>query len=167
MNQLIERDDHTPGASGTSLDRRLYAEQDADYNVTSLTNSSGTVVERYIYDPYGSVTVLNASGTVLGAGMISSTVGWNYGFQDGWTDPKTGQVYFDNRWVNVILGRWDQQDPAGTINGANLYQLELSGPVGRLDPSGTQSWYQGWGSAAWVLVGGYGGDAAGNAWLLR
>ena len=30
---------------------------DANYNVTALVNMSGQVVERYAYDPYGTVTV--------------------------------------------------------------------------------------------------------------
>ena len=49
VDQLVERDDQ-PNAQGV-LTRRLYAEQDADGNVTSLTGASGAVVERYAYDP--------------------------------------------------------------------------------------------------------------------
>ena len=58
---------------------RLYAEQDADDDVTSLSNSSGSVVERYAYDPYGAVTVENADGTTRGdrVGRVRpATYGW-------------------------------------------------------------------------------------------
>ncbi len=41
VDGLVERDDHTPAEAGTALDRRLYAEQDADDNVTSLTDATG------------------------------------------------------------------------------------------------------------------------------
>ena len=41
VNQLVEADQYS-GDSST----RLYVEQDAYYNVTSLTDSSGAVVER-------------------------------------------------------------------------------------------------------------------------
>jgi hypothetical protein len=34
-----------------SLKERHYAVQDANYNVTALTDRYGTVVERYKYDP--------------------------------------------------------------------------------------------------------------------
>jgi hypothetical protein len=34
------------------------------------------------------------------------------------------------------LGRWVQQDPAGYIDGTNLYQFVASTPVNRTDPQG-------------------------------
>jgi hypothetical protein len=49
IDAMIERDTPT---------QRLYGEQDADWNVTALVDSSGNVQERYIYDPYGAVTIL-------------------------------------------------------------------------------------------------------------
>ena len=62
VNDLVLRDRDADSNSGTGslgksssgLEERLYAQQDANYNVTSLTNASGTVVEQYRYDPYGS-----------------------------------------------------------------------------------------------------------------
>src|SRR5207302_6037001 len=44
---LVERD------SGTGLGTRLYAQQDANGNVTALVDTTGTVQERDVYDPYG------------------------------------------------------------------------------------------------------------------
>jgi hypothetical protein len=41
---------------------RLYVQQDANYNVTALVDTTGAVAERYAYDPYGSVTVLAPAG---------------------------------------------------------------------------------------------------------
>src|SRR5262249_7853797 len=52
VDALVERD-----AGGT----RLWAQQDADWNVTALVSSSGSVVERYVYDPIPlKVTVLTS-----------------------------------------------------------------------------------------------------------
>ena len=80
------------------LSQRLYAEQDANYNVTSLTDSNGNVVERYSYPSYGTVTVLNADGTTEGDGTItSSSVGWVYTFQGLRVDPVTGLLHADER----------------------------------------------------------------------
>jgi len=45
-------------------DQRLYYLTDANMNVTALADTSGAVVERYAYDPYGDVTVLDADGSV-------------------------------------------------------------------------------------------------------
>src|SRR5437016_405798 len=38
---------------------RLYAQQDANHNVTSLVNAASSVQERYLYDAYGTVTFLS------------------------------------------------------------------------------------------------------------
>jgi len=45
--------------SDTALDARgdLYVHQDANWNVIALTDLGGSVVERYVYTPYGQVTV--------------------------------------------------------------------------------------------------------------
>jgi RHS repeat-associated protein/uncharacterized delta-60 repeat protein len=115
----------------------LYPTYDADYNVTSLTNSSGGVVERYTYDPYGTVTVLNADGTVRGDGTITASFyGWVYTFQGGRVDPVSGLVHFEYRDLNTGLGRWVEQDPDAYINGPDVYQLDLSSPTDYADPTG-------------------------------
>src|SRR5262249_38725558 len=49
LDALVERDHNG---------QRLYVQQNANWNVTGLVNTSGAVQERYVYDPYGQVTVL-------------------------------------------------------------------------------------------------------------
>ena len=132
VNQLIERDDQ-PNSSGT-LTRRLYAEQDSNYNVTSLTDASGNVVQRFVYSPYGVATVESASGA-----STSDNYDWAYTFQGGRQDAATGLIHFGAREYSPTLGRWMQEDPAGYIDGPNRYQLELSSPTNKLDPTGTES----------------------------
>src|SRR3712207_7389385 len=56
---------------------RLYAQQDANFNTTSLmrfdvASASWRVAERYVYDPYGAVTVLNGAADADGAGVARS-----------------------------------------------------------------------------------------------
>jgi RHS repeat-associated protein len=135
VNQLVERDDQ-PNAAGT-LTRRLYVEQDANYNVTSLTDSAGNVIERYVYDPYGTVTVLNPDGSIKGDGTLaSSSYGMAYLFQGGRIDPATGFYLFGIRDDDPATGTWKEQDPDGYVNGANRYQLEAGSPSTFVDPSG-------------------------------
>ena len=137
-DQLIERDDQ-PNAQGT-FTRRLYAEQDADGNVTSLTDASGTVVERYAYDPYGAVTVLNPDGTVRGDGTAaSSQYGWVVLHQGLRLDLTTGTYANRFREDDPALGRFLQQDPAGYVDGPSRYQYEASAPAGHVDPLGLWS----------------------------
>jgi len=66
VDALVLRDRDTNG-DGT-LDERLWVVQDANYNVTVLFDNSGNVVERYVYDPFGSVTVLDTDWTERSGG---------------------------------------------------------------------------------------------------
>jgi YD repeat-containing protein len=59
VDALVLRDDYQNGAPAG----RLYALQDANWDTAALADTSGHVVERYTYDPYGAVTVLDAGGT--------------------------------------------------------------------------------------------------------
>ncbi len=51
-------------------------------------------------------------------------------------DAVTGLYYARNRNYSPSLGVWISQDPAVYINGANTYQMEMSEPVGGVDPGG-------------------------------
>jgi RHS repeat-associated protein len=120
------------GQSASGMEQRLYAQQDANYNVTSLTNTAGTVVERYLYDPYGAATY--KTGTW--GSRSSSSYGQVYLFQGLRYDNATGFYHARNRDFSPVYGRWIQQDPAGYVDGLNLYQAHSSNPVSRVDPTG-------------------------------
>jgi len=55
IDALIVRDRDTD-ANGT-LDERLYALQDPNWNVAALAEPDGDVAERYTYEAYGKSTV--------------------------------------------------------------------------------------------------------------
>jgi len=48
------------GVTDSGLEERLYYTTDANMNVTALLDTGGDAVERYLYDPYGQVEVLDA-----------------------------------------------------------------------------------------------------------
>jgi RHS repeat-associated protein len=130
VDALILRDRSTQN-NGT-LDERLWVQQDANWNVTALVNSSGQVVERYIYDPYGQVTYLNASfGTISG-----SAYAWIYGFQDLRLDTATGNNHADGRDYRPTMQRWVEQDPMGLQPDVNPYRFVGNDPTNMTDPSG-------------------------------
>jgi RHS repeat-associated protein len=130
---LVERD-RDPNGSGT-LSERLYAQQDANGNVTALVDTSSNLVERFVYDPYGQVTVLAPDWS----GPISDAFSLVYLYQGGRYDTTSGLYDFRNRDYSPALGRWLQQDPIGYAGGTmNLYQMEESNPINRLDPLGQQ-----------------------------
>jgi RHS repeat-associated protein len=89
--------------------KRLYPTTDANFNVGSVTSSAGVVLERYAYDPFGAVTYLNASGTVIAA----TTIGWQYLHQGGRQESASGLINFRNRDYSPTLGRWVTMDPMG------------------------------------------------------
>ena len=84
VDALIARDRDSD--NNGSLEERLYPTHDANFNVTGLLNTSGTVVERYIYDAFGSVSYLNASWTGIG----SSAYAWQNLHQGGRLSAESG-----------------------------------------------------------------------------
>jgi RHS repeat-associated protein len=118
------------------LDQRLYVQQDANWNVTALVDTSGNVVERYDYDPFGLQTVLNPDFTVRG----TSAYAVPYGFQGMRTDLLVSVYFADNRVYSPTLMRWLQTDPIGLNDGNNDYAFEGNGPIDALDPSGLDKW---------------------------
>ena len=61
IDHLILRDRDTSSPPDGALDERLYALQDANWNVTTLADISGAPIERYIYDAYGAPTVVTGA----------------------------------------------------------------------------------------------------------
>src|SRR5207244_3840005 len=90
VDAMIERDTPT---------QRLYVQQDANWNVTALINTSGNVQERYIYDPYGAVTVLDPSWNL----RSGSSFAWVYLHQGGRYDSNSGLYNFRNRTYSPTL----------------------------------------------------------------
>jgi RHS repeat-associated protein len=132
VDAMIERD-RDPNANGGPLSERLYVQQDGNWNVTALINTSGSVVERYVEDPFGLPTFLSPSWS----GLSSSQVSWNYLHQGYRFDAAVG--FFDGRMriYSPTLGRWLQVDPEGFAAGdTNLYRDEANGPINQRDPSG-------------------------------
>ncbi len=114
-------------------DETLYYLNDANMNVTCLTDTGGDAVERYVYDPYGKVTVYNSdwSATVAWAASKKNPIRYSgYYF-----DSETGLYTVRHRTLHVYLG-WLSRDPTGYVDGMNLYQAVGSDPVSLVDPYG-------------------------------
>jgi RHS repeat-associated protein len=133
VNALILRDRST--LHNGTLDERLWVQQDANWNVTAILNNSGTVIERYVYDPYGLVTYLTASWSTLS----SSAYVVNYLFQGERLDPAVNQYITWNRVYLPSVQRWANPDPKGFAAGdSNLYRFAANRPTVALDPSGLE-----------------------------
>jgi RHS repeat-associated protein len=130
VDALVLRDRST--ANNGTLDERLWVQQDANYNVTALVDGSGSVVERYVYDPYGKRTILDASFN----NRSSSSYAFVNGFQGLRLDTTSGFYYFRFRDFSPTLGRFLQADPSGFGAGTNFYRALSDAPTTLVDPYG-------------------------------
>jgi len=126
---LRDRDSNDNG----TLDETVYYTTDANMNVTALVDTSGTVLERVVYDPYGNPTFYDGSWTTPAATSSYDNVVLYCGYH---LDPETGLYHVRHRMSHASLGRWNQRDPAGYVDGMGLYEYVWSAPIGNLDPSG-------------------------------
>lgn len=88
---------------------------------TRLLSQNEAVVRNYEYEPYGS--------------LLTSTAptGNNYLFTGKEFEPTTGFYHFPMRYYGPSVGRWTQPDPAGMIDGPNLYGYVRNNPVNLVD----------------------------------
>jgi len=117
IDAAVLRDEDTD-TDGDCDDERLYYAHDAQFNVTALVNTDGTIAERYVYDPYGKVTIYNPTW--------SATVDWADSKQNeilycGYRYDHESRLYHVRfRMYHPTLGRWVQRDPIGTPYAAPL-----------------------------------------------
>ena len=105
-------------------------------SIVAITNSTGTVVERYEYDGYGEVTIYDPNWTV----RASSTIDNSYTFTGREYDPETGLYYYRARYYTPVHGRFIQRDPLGYEGGdINLYTYVFNAPTKFTDPEGLQT----------------------------
>jgi RHS repeat-associated protein len=110
--------------------------QDANFNVTAVVNSSGGVLERYDYTPYGEVTFLDPDFS-LASSQYSSAIGNTHLYTGRERDPETGLQLNRERFYIPPLGRWTSRDPDVYADSYNLYEYVRSKPTINVDPHGT------------------------------
>ena len=143
------RDGNLNGSLADSADSSLYYLYDANFNVTGLMrNTDAQVVERYMYDPYGRLTVLNGQADADGAvadwsddtspDVTSQTSDWgNELLYCGYRrDVETGLHYVRTRHLCPSQGRWTRRDPIKYKAAVNLYDYAKDAPAHYQDPSG-------------------------------
>lgn len=124
IDELVCRDDATP--------LRLYATQDANVNLTAIADTSGTAQERYLFDPYGYRTIMNAAWSVI----ATSAYAWIVGHQGLMDDVESGLIYNRTRFLHAAIGAFLERDQSGYVQGINLYQYVGGDPTDLVDPMG-------------------------------
>jgi RHS repeat-associated protein len=129
-NAPILRDKDTNG-DGT-LDQRVYYTQDANFNVTAIVNAtSSSVLQRMVYDPYGSVSFKSSSW-----GSTSDAYGTEMLFQGMWNESAAGLYLTPTRAYSPTLDRFIGMDWSGWPDGPNNYWSFAANPINGTDPSG-------------------------------
>lgn len=96
------------------------------------TDDSGNVISYEEYHPYGTSAYR----------VSKSNVDFSlkrYRFSGKERDDETGFYYFGARYYVAWLGRWTSSDPAGFVDGFNLYRYCRDNPVMFSDPNGTDT----------------------------
>lgn len=116
-----------------------YFHQNAHGSVVAVTNNSGTVAERYEYDPYGSTTIYSPAYAV----RTTSLIGNPYRYTGRESDDESGNYYYRARTYSPWLGRFFQRDPLeANYPGVAAYTYCLNNPVRYLDPDGRKIWIE-------------------------
>jgi RHS repeat-associated protein len=115
-------------ASGGTLNETLFCLRDY-LDPVALANTSGVVVERYNYDAFGTVRIMNASFGVLG----NSAYEWEFLYHGEFRDKESQLYNYGYRYLDTQLGRWLSRDPIGEEAGENLYSFNRNSSTNRRD----------------------------------
>ncbi|SHF57127.1 RHS repeat-associated core domain-containing protein [Fodinibius roseus] len=120
---LLRVGDQHPDDKGPSLQYHL-GDHLGSNNL--VMNGDGSFISREEYTPYGETS-------------FGSFAKKRYRFTGKERDPESGLYYHGARYYAPWLGRWMSCDPAGTVDGLNLYRYVRGNPLRLTDPNGTQS----------------------------
>jgi RHS repeat-associated protein len=124
----------------TTTSGSVYYHHDGLGNTIAITNGNAEVLERYSYDVFGLVTIVDAS---TGNAIPQSAHGVRHFYTGHDFQAELGLYLTHYRAYEPALGRWLSADPIGENGGWNLYGYGQNNPVTTIDPTGE----------AWILVG--------------
>ncbi len=126
----VLRDKNTD-TDGLCDDERIYYLNDANFNITTLANTGGDAVERYLYDAYGRGTVyVGAWTSVLSASSFANVMMYTGRERDA----ETGLYHYRNRYYDCQLGEFNSRDRISSHD--NPYCYVGSSPTNVMDPLG-------------------------------
>ena len=127
-DSLIVSYTHGPGVdeviSMWRTGNSYYYLKDGLGSITSLVDSSETMVNAYEYDAFGNV--INQTSSVVNP----------YGYTGRRLDSESGLMYYRARYYDPSIGRFITVDPIGLIGGINYYIYVRNNAINRVDPSG-------------------------------
>jgi len=149
------------GISNSGPVQSFWVLQDANFNVIGIVNETGRLVERYEYTPhgeraiYGRQVILSDTAEAakwgndalltypqLTSARLCETIPVSlceFGWQGLRHDPVSFLIDNRGRMYSPKLARFMQRDPAGYVDGGNLYLSRRGNPVMHVDPTGLWS----------------------------
>ena len=100
-------------------------------SVTLELDATAAIVSYEEYRPYGS--------TAYQAVRSETEAPKRYRYAGMEHDRASGLAYHGARYYAAWLGRWTACDPAGPVDGPNLYRYSRNNPLKYVDPGGTQA----------------------------
>ncbi|MEQ5225928.1 RHS repeat-associated core domain-containing protein, partial [Proteus cibi] len=105
-----------------------YSYDDGISNSGLETDGQGQLVSYEEYYPYG--------GTAIWFSQNALEATYKTIRYSGKEKDATGLYYYGYRYYQPWVGRWLSADPAGTVDGLNLYRMVRNNPVTLYDPDG-------------------------------
>jgi RHS repeat-associated protein len=115
-------------SAATGAEPRLQL-SDRIQSVTYELAADGAILNGQSYYPFGETAIYVAPSADPRADK-------RYQFVGRELDPESGLYHFTARPYSPVLARWIVPDPAGTVDGPNLFAYVLGNPVSRVDPTG-------------------------------
>ena len=103
---------------------------DGTGHTVALTDASNNAVNKYAYSPYGKI--LNQTQEF--------SQPFRYAGQVGIFTESDNLYYMRARYYDAEVGRFISEDPAGFVDGPNLYAYVGGNPIGAVDPNGLIEW---------------------------
>ena len=122
------------GPSGATLDQPRYSLTDHLGSSTLVLDSDAALISQEWFYAYG--------GTACWAGRDEVEANYKTLRYSGKERDATGLYYYGYRYYAPWLQRWINPDPAGTVDGLNLFAFVGNNPAGRIDSDGRM-----WGAA--------------------
>jgi len=116
---------------------------DGSGHTVALSNASQQAVNYYTYSPYGRLL----------AQQEAIAQPFKYAGQVGIMAEGNDLYYMRARYYDAAVGRFLSEDPAGFVDGSNLYAYVGGNPIMAVDPSGLEA--QGWGSISDQMAAGH------------
>lgn len=110
----------------------FYFHQNEQNSVEAISNSAGSLLERYQYDVYGKQTIYNASNSLINGSLASN----RFGFTGQEYDSASGSNRFFFRNYNPETGVFNQRDLIENGDGTGMYQYVHDNPANGIDVFG-------------------------------